>query len=38
MKLLEDIAVWNQLWPKVMHRLPGRLRLRIALLKKLPDD
>ena len=38
MKLLEDIAIWSQLRPKVVHSLPGRLRLRIGLLKKLPDD
>jgi hypothetical protein len=38
MKLLEDIAIWSQLRPKVVHGLPGRLRLRIGLLKKLPDD
>jgi len=38
MKILEDIAIWSQLRPKVVHSLPGRLRLRIGLLRKLPDD
>jgi hypothetical protein len=38
MKLLEDIAIWSQLRPKVVHSLPGRLRLRIGLLQNLPDD
>ncbi len=38
MKLLEDIGFWTQVRPRVLHRLPGRLRLRIPLLKRIPDD
>jgi hypothetical protein len=38
MKLVKDIALWNALRPRVAHRLPGRLRLRIPALKRLPED
>ncbi len=38
MKILEDAAIWSLLRPRVTHRLPGRLRLRVPLLRKLPDE
>ncbi len=38
MNLIKDIALWNALRPRVAHRLPGRLRLHIAALKRIPDD
>ena len=32
----ERFGMWMGLRPQVMHRLPGRLRLRIPALKRLP--
>jgi hypothetical protein len=37
MNLIKDIALWNALRPRVAHSLPGRLRLHIAALKRIPD-
>jgi hypothetical protein len=38
MSFVKDIALWNALRPRVVHSLPGRLRLRIPALKRLPED
>jgi len=38
MSWLEDIAIGRRLRPRVVHRLPGRLRLHVPLLTDLPDD
>lgn len=38
MSLIKDIALWNALRPRVAHSLPGRLRLRIPALKRIPQD
>lgn len=38
MSLVKDIALWNALRPRVVHRLPGRLRLRIPALKRLSEN
>jgi hypothetical protein len=38
MKFVEKIALWSLLRPRVEHSLPGRLRLRIPALKRIPED
>lgn len=38
MNWLSDFALWQRLRPRVAHRLPGRLRLQIPLLRHLPDE
>ncbi|UCH83519.1 MAG: hypothetical protein JSW50_13830 [Candidatus Latescibacterota bacterium] len=36
MKLVEKLAMWALLKPRVEHSLPGRLRLRIPALRRIP--
>jgi hypothetical protein len=37
MNLIRDMALRNALRPRVAHSLPGRLRLHIPALKRIPD-
>ena len=38
MSLWEDILLLSGGRPRVVHRLPGRLRVNIPLLKRVPDE
>jgi hypothetical protein len=38
MNLVEKLAIWAMLRPRVEHSLPGRLRLHIPALKRIPED
>jgi hypothetical protein len=38
MGFVKKLAMWAMLRPRVEHSLPGRLRLRISALKRIPED
>ena len=38
MNWFAEMALWRLLQPRVTHRLPGRLRLTVPLLRHLPDE
>ncbi len=38
LKRMEELAFRALLHPRVSHRLPGRLRLQIPLLRRVPED